>query len=214
MKCCNSIQTDTGRLFNWFAVPGRLRHRFLGFEKTQRQLIEGITEAGIEDAELLEIGCGAGYLHQSLLQDGAAHAMGVDLSSGMLAEAAKAAKAAGLEDRTDYRLGDFVQLADGLPDADITILDKVVCCYPDWEALLDSSLAKTRRLYALTYPRDRVITRAGERLLHWGMEFIHCCYQPFIHDPEMIQQRISDFGFRQRYQTLTSSWYTQVYSRL
>ncbi len=147
------------------------------------------------------------------MRDGAARAVGIDLSTGMLAEARKAAKAAGLEDRTDYRLGDFVQLAAEAPDADITILDKVVCCYPDWENLLDRSLQKTRRVYALTYPRDRVITRTGGRILHWGMELIHCCYQPYIHDPEKIQQRILEHGFEQSYQALTNSWFTQVYIR-
>jgi magnesium-protoporphyrin O-methyltransferase len=139
--------------------------------------------------------------------------MGVDLSTGMLAEARKAAKTAGLEDCTDYRLGDFVQLANEVPDADITILDKVVCCYPDWEALLDRSLEKTRQIYALTYPRDRISTRAGGRLLHWGMQLIHCCYQPYIHDPFKIQQRILEHGFSHSYQALTNSWHTQVYRR-
>jgi magnesium-protoporphyrin O-methyltransferase len=213
MTCCNPIQTDTGRLFSWFAVPHRLRHRLFGFEKTQRQLLEGIRQAGFQDEELLDIGCGPGYLHQSLLKDGATRSIGVDLSPGMLAEARKAAKTAGLEGCTDYRCGDFVQLADELPAADVTLLDKVVCCYPDWEALLNSSLAKTRRVYALTYPRDRIMTRTGSRILHWGMELIHCCYQPYIHDPQKIQQRILEHGFQQNYEALTNSWYTQVYVR-
>jgi SAM-dependent methyltransferase len=210
MNCCNPIQTDTGRLFSWFALPYSVRFRLFGFEKTQRHLLEGITEAGFDSATLLEIGCGPGYLHRALLRDGAAGAVGVDLSSGMLDEARKAAKAAGLEDRTDYRLGDFVDLAHDIPHADITILDKVICCYPDWQALLTQALAKTRRVIALTYPRDRLSTRTGERLLHWGMQLIHCCYQPYIHDPAAIQQHILEHGFRQSYQTLTSSWHTQV----
>ena len=213
MNCCNPIQYDTGRLFGWFAVPYRLRHRLFGFEKTQRQLIEGIKQVGIDDMELLEIGCGPGYLHQSLLRDGAASAVGVDLSTGMLDEARKSAKAAGLEACTDYRQGDFVRLAEDISDADITIMDKVVCCYPDWESLLDLSLRKTRRIYALTYPRDRLTTRVGERLLHWGMQLIHCCYQPYIHDPEKIRQCILEHGFQMKYHALTSSWHTQVFMR-
>ncbi|MEN8168473.1 MAG: class I SAM-dependent methyltransferase, partial [Pseudomonadota bacterium] len=68
-------------------MPQRLRFRLFGLEKTQRQLIQGIKQAGLDGAELLEIGCGPGYLHQALLQSGAAHATGVDLAEGMLAEA-------------------------------------------------------------------------------------------------------------------------------
>ena len=45
------------------------------------------------------------------------------------------------------------------------------------------------------------------------MELIHCCYQPYIHDPEKILQRIRELGFQLSYQALTNSWYTQVYIR-
>lgn len=213
MNCCSPIQTDTGRLFSWFALPHRLRFRLFGLEKTQRQLIQGIKQAGLDGAELLEIGCGPGYLHQTLLRSGAASATGVDLAEGMLTEARTAAQVAGLEKRTEYRLGDFVELANELPDADITILDKVVCCYPDWQALLDRSLEKTRRVYALTYPRDRTFTRAGGRIMSWGLNLINCCYQPYIHDPALIEQRILEHGFQKTYEVLTSGWHTQVYTR-
>jgi SAM-dependent methyltransferase len=213
MNCCSAITIDTGRLFSRVADLNRLRFRWFGFEKTQRQLIEGIQSAGLEGAELLEIGCGPGYLHQALLRRGAARATGVDLSEGMLAIARAEAQANDLEERTDYRLGDFVQIADEVSEADITILDKVVCCYPDWQALVDRSLEKTRRVYALTYPRDRVATRAGVRLLRWGLKLMSCCYQPYLHDPKQIEARILGYGFIRRHTSQTINWLTQVYIR-
>lgn len=213
MNCCTTIRTDTGRLFSWFAALHRLRFRLLGFEKTQRQLIDGIEQAGVSGAELLEIGCGPGYLHHSLLQSGAARATGVDLAEGMLTEARSASRAAGLNQCTDYRLGDFVELAEEIRDADITILDKVICCYPEWQILLDRSLEKTRRVYALTYPRNRYATRAGVRAMHWLLSLFRCCYQPYIHDPEQIRKRIHEHGFYLTHAVLTTAWHTQVYSR-
>jgi magnesium-protoporphyrin O-methyltransferase len=132
----------------------------------------------------------------------------------MLTLAQMQAKTRGLEQRTAYRLGDFVEIADDLPPADITILDKVVCCYPDWEALIDATLKKTGRLCALTYPRDRSSTRAGVRLMSFGLRLVGCCYQPYLHDPEQIQTRIREHGFRRTYQALTASWLTEVYSRI
>lgn len=213
MTCSCAITNDTGRLFSRLAGLHRLRFRVLGFEKTQFQLMEGIRQAGIQGARLLEVGCGAGYLHQTLLQEGAAIAIGVDLSRGMLEMARQGAERKALLDRVDYRLGDFVCLADDIPSADITILDKVVCCYPDWQGLLAQSLTRTRRVYALTYPRDRAAARVGIRLLRWGLSVSGCCYQPYIHDPAEIELRILGEGFEKRYQALTSSWITQVYSR-
>ena len=96
MTCCSPVNSDTGRLFSRFAELNRLRLRWLGPESTQRQLIEGMREAGLDGAELLEIGCGTGYLHRVLLQMGAARATGVDLSDKMLAIARTEAEAAGL----------------------------------------------------------------------------------------------------------------------
>ena len=64
-------------------------------------------------------------VQRRLLCDGAQRATGVDLSAGMLAAAREAAARHGLADRTTYLHGDFVQLAEQLPRADIVILDKV-----------------------------------------------------------------------------------------
>jgi SAM-dependent methyltransferase len=212
MNCCTPIARDTGRLFSGVARWDRLRFRTLGFEKTQRRMIEGLDGAGLEGSTLLEIGCGSSYLHQALLRDhGASRATGVDLSAGMLALAREAAAAGGLSGRVDYRLGDFVQIADSLPDADVTILDKVICCYPDWKALIDCTIGKTRRLCALTYPRDRSITRAGVRIMRWAIQLSGCRYQPFIHEPGKIQARVRDHGFRLYSDALTTGWITQVY---
>lgn len=60
MSCCTLPLADTGRLFSRLAPLHRLRFKLAGFEKTQRQLIEGIQAAGLAGAELLEIGAGAG----------------------------------------------------------------------------------------------------------------------------------------------------------
>ncbi|MGF1613015.1 MAG: class I SAM-dependent methyltransferase [Gammaproteobacteria bacterium] len=212
IACCVSNR-DTGRFFSRLAGLYRLRFRLFGFERTQRQLMEGTRGVGLHGAELLEIGCGAGQLHQTLLEEGAARALGVDLSQTMVAVAHAQAKARGLEHRAAYRVGDFVQIADELPAADITILDKVVCCYPNWQALVDATLTKTRRACALTYPRDRLVTRAGMWLMGAGLRWLGCCYQPYIHDPEQIQARIREHGFRQTFEAVTASWMTQVYKR-
>ncbi len=213
MNCCSGIATDTGRFFSWLVGLHAIRFRLLGFEKTQRQLIDGIKRSDVSGAVLLEVGCGPGYLHQALLRAGAERATGVDLAEGMLSMARAEAQKGGLEQRTNYRRGDFVRIADDLPDADVTILDKVVCCYPDWQALLDKSLGKTRRLYALTFPRDQAITRTGVRFMGWGLNLFGCCYQPYVHDPEKIEARICGHGFRKVYAANTASWHTQVYAR-
>ncbi|MFZ0790971.1 MAG: class I SAM-dependent methyltransferase [Chromatiaceae bacterium] len=191
----------------------RLRFRLFGLERTQRQLIDGVRRAGIEGAELLEIGCGPGGLNRALLRLGASRSTGVDLSEAMLAIARADAHAEGLAERTDYRRGDFTQMAGEVADADVVVLDKVICCYPDWESLVDASLKKARRVYALTIPRDRSLTRAGLGMMRWGLSGIGCCYQPFIHDPARIDGRVITSGFRRTEEARTAWWLTRIYVR-
>lgn len=213
MTCCTVPAGDTGRFFSRLSFLHRLRYRLLGFEKNQKQLLQGIAQAGFKDCTVLEIGCGAGDLHQSLLTSGAAHATGVDLSERMLAEARASAKAAGLAERTEYRWGDFVEIADRLQDADITILDKVVCCYPDMESMVDRSLARTRRVYALTYPRDRRLTRLGVAIMARVLKLLGSEFRPYVHDPKRIRPRILIEGFQNVYTRRTAMWLTEVYAR-
>lgn len=213
MACCSIPCADTSRFFSQLARLYRWRFQMFGLEKSQRQLIAGIERAGIGDAELLEVGCGIGYLHQALLQGGASRATGIDLSARMLDEARRLARADDLTDRIDYRQGDFVKLADTVPTADITLLDKVVCCYPDPERLLKLALAKTRRVLALTYPRDRGFTRAGVALMTAVLKLSGSEFRPYIHAPAAIDRWIITEGFRQQSRVLTFEWVTAIYVR-
>lgn len=214
MSCCCIPRADTNRFFSRLAGLHRLRFRWFGFEKSQRQLIAAVQSAGIEGASLLEVGCGVGHLHRHLLTQGAWKATGVDLSVGMLEQARREALAAGLEDRTIYYPGDFVELAPSLEEADIAILDKVVCCYPDPETLLNATLDRTRRAIALTYPRDRRLTRAGVAVLARLLKLAGSDFRPWVHDPRAIRGWIEARGFqRQEPVPTTAVWQTELYLR-
>ena len=213
MGCCSTPSCGTGRFFSHMARRYRRRYLKNGLEKSQTHLVEGIQRAGLNGASLLEIGSGVGYLHQMLLKQGAARAIGVDMSEKMLEEARTLAREQGLEARVEYRLGDFIALAADIGEADITLLDKVVCCYPDAPALVQRSLEKTRRVYALTYPRDRSITRVGVMLAGWALWLVRSNFRSYVHDPRMIEADIYAAGFRKQYENQTFIWLTQVYVR-
>ncbi len=213
MACCSIHGADTSRFFSQLASLYRWRYRLLGPDKTQRQMIGLLEQTGINNAELLEIGCGIGYLHHALLRAGAARATGIDMSARMLAEAHRLAQASGLTTRTDYRQGDFVDLADRVPLADITILDKVVCCYPDPERLLKLALSRTRRVIALTYPRDRLFTRAGIGLMTAALKLSGSGFRPYVHNPADIAHWIGGAGFQQISSEQTFEWSTDIYAR-
>lgn len=211
MSCCCPHSRSANRFFSRFA--GRYRKRFekKGFEPSQKQLIEGLERAGYADASILEIGSGVGHLHQTLLEQGAASAVGIDLAAKMIDEARSWAADRCLADKTDYIQGDFIELADAIGTADITVMDKVVCCYPDADRLVHRSLDKTRYVYALTYPRNRWYVRVVMAFMAGVMKLMRSDFRSYVHDPVMIERWVRDAGFNKSYQDHNLVWLTQVY---
>ena len=213
MHCCAVPCNDTNRLFSRLAGFYRWRFRVFGFEKTQKQLLQGILDAGIDNASIMEIGCGTGHLHRKLLEQGATNATGVDISENMLDQARRLSADSALTDRTCYAQGDYADLADELDDADITIMDKVVCCYPDPERLLKAALPKTRRIIALTYPRDRVYTRVAIAVAAKTLTLLGSDFRPYVHKPEDIHRWITQQGFTPLSLKNVFAWQTEIYQR-
>ncbi len=213
MSCCCPHARSASRVFSFFARRYRKRFERKGFEPSQKNLIAGLEQVGLENADVLEIGSGVGYLHQSLLHKGAASAVGIDLAPDMIHEARRWAHEQGLSARTRYLIGDFLTLQDEIPEADVTVLDKVVCCYPDAQGLVQGSLAKTRRVYALTYPRDRWYTHLGAWCGTVFMRILRSDFRPYVHDPVQVEAWISAQGFAKRYEVRGLIWLTQVYAR-
>jgi len=213
MSCCCPHSKSGGRIFSFFARSYRRRFSKNGFEPSQVQLIEGLQRAGYKDATLLEVGSGVGYLHQTLLEKGAKTAVGIDLAPEMLEEAKNWALEKNLADRTEYIQGDFIELLDQVEPAEVTILDKVVCCYPHAELLVNASTAKTNRVYALTYPRNRWFIRAAVNISAIFLKLVGSDFRPYVHNPDKIESWILKAGFKKRYQDQTFIWLSQIYTK-
>jgi len=216
MSCCcvpNGAAEGTNKFFN--AQARRLEKQFKkkGLQKEQKHLTEGIRQSGMHDAEILEIGCGVGGLHLSLFKDGAAKATGFDISEKMIATARKLANEMGLQERTQYWRGDFVAMHENAPQVDVTILDKVICCYENAPELIARSTAKTRRVYAVSYPRPSALVRFGFRSLKVLLKLLRETFHPYYHEPRQIQQWIIENGFEKVYEKNTTIWLIQVFQR-
>ncbi|MCX6132662.1 MAG: methyltransferase domain-containing protein [Ignavibacteriales bacterium] len=180
----------------------------------QKYLLDGIGTAPLAGSTVLDIGCGVGSLHLSLLQRGAATSLGVDISEGMLQEARKFAEILGLKGRTEYVNGDFAALASSITACDITVLDKVVCCYEDICSLVISSTGKTKRVYALSHPKENILMKglfkghmALARILGWS-------FHPFWHDWAELEALVLSQGFSLTYKRTTLAWQVLVFRRL
>jgi magnesium-protoporphyrin O-methyltransferase len=188
------------------------RYRRKGLDSTAQSMVDELARRGVAGTSVLEVGGGVGGIELELLKRGAVTATNVELSHGYDDEAARLAAEAGVEERVEQRHGDFVELEASIGRADVVVMHRVVCCYPDPDVLVRAAAAHAQRLLALSYPRDRWWTRAGARVMNavlrmvWGFE-------SFIHPPAAILGAAQAQGLDPVHQGTGWLWATAVLER-
>lgn len=145
---------------------------------------------------VLEVGGGVGEIHIALLEKRTARsAVNVDLSANWEAEAADLLSERGLTDRVTRITGDFVEEAGSLPNADAVILHRVVCCYPDWKAMLTAAASRANRHIAITFPRPRLWFKAMLVIENGVHRLRRRSFRAFIHPPDAMIGFLTSSGF-------------------
>ncbi|MGD2216054.1 MAG: methyltransferase domain-containing protein [Gemmatimonadales bacterium] len=212
MSCCHCQGAQ--RVFAGRYVARNLkRYRRKGPDRTTRMLIDALAGESVEGATLLDIGGGVGVIEYELLNAGADRAMNVEAARGYIEAARDEAGRRGLADRVTIREGDFVEIADDVESADIVTLDRVICCYPDWEALVTRSLAKSRKIYGVVYPRSVWWTSIGHRLLNFSLWLTRNPFRVYAHPTVSVDAAIRKAGFVRLHYSTTMNWQIVVYRR-
>ncbi len=124
-----------------------------------RGIVDFATSQGIAGATVLEIGGGVGQLHIELLRRGASHVTNLEISENYEAEAARLLEQAGMTDRVTRHLLDVAQAPDDVEPADVVVLHRVVCCYPDYARLLSVAAGHARKTLVYSHPAANVVNR-------------------------------------------------------
>ena len=163
---------------------------------------------------LLDIGGGVGAIQHELLAAGAAHVTSVDASASYLQAARKEASRRGVEDRITYRHGDFVQLAESVPPADIVTLDRVLNVYPDWERLAGLAAAHAQRLLGLVYPRNTPMTRLVVSAMNLKLRMQRKPVRAYIRPQDAIERIARENGLAPHIaQDVGPAWHVAVFRR-
>jgi Methyltransferase domain len=167
----------------------------------------------VNGSTLLDIGGGIGTIQIELLKAGASSAVSVDASTAYIEAAQNEAGRQGLQDRIQFRHGDFVEFADGLPSADIVTLDRSVCCYSNMPALVGLSADRAKRLYALVYPRDTWWMKIGMAAVNWLQRVRRIPFQVFAHPSAAVEGILHSHGWRRRFYRVSGAWQIAVFDR-
>ena len=214
MYCCSHCQ-DAGNIFDNKTAKKELR-RYLrrGHKKTTRLLLDEIKKDGVSGLTLLDIGGGIGVISFDLLESGLECSVSVDASPAYQSVVRGEAERRGVAEKVEQVFGDYTEVCDGISDADIVTLDRVVCCYPDMEKLLDRSVDKSRRYYGLVYPRDRWMVRLAVHLGNLYFRMRRNDFRTFVHSPEVMDAGVRGKGFRVIAKRQTVAWEVAVYERV
>jgi 2-polyprenyl-3-methyl-5-hydroxy-6-metoxy-1,4-benzoquinol methylase len=169
------------------------RYRRRGLDDTALRIVEEVRRRGIEGAAVLDVGGGVGAIDLELLARGAAHATVVELSHGYDDEARRLALEFGAESRIRRRHADFVEDESSAEPVEVVVMHRVVCCYPDPELLVGSAARHSRRLLALSFPRETWWLRLGVRVANVWLRLTGGI-ETFVHSPARVVHAAEDAG--------------------
>jgi len=172
------------------------RYRRKGLDRTSRQITDLLKKRGVEGKTLLEVGGGIGAIEIDLLKAGASRAVNVELTPTYEGAAGELLDESGLADRVDRRVMDFADAGSEIEAADIVVMNRVICCYPDMPKLVGAAAEHTRGLLVMSFPNNRWWTRLGLTFVNLGFRVIRMQFRVFPHQPELILTAVEQRGFR------------------
>jgi magnesium-protoporphyrin O-methyltransferase len=211
-SCCSARGCDeffTSRM----ARRAAERYRKNGVDKTAKRMLAFLEEQGIEGATVLEIGGGVGEIQIELLKRGAARTVNLELSPGYDEEAMRLMHEADVQGRAGRRLHDIAADPESVEPADVVVLHRVVCCYPDYERLLGAAADHARRLLVFSYPPRNVLSRLllGAQNLLFRLQRKE--FRAFTHPPERMLAVVEERGLLLAYAHRPLVWQVAGFQR-
>ncbi len=166
-------------IHQWFNRQLR-RSMFLRYEHSLRAC------APIEGATILDVGCGPGHYAIALARMGAARVVGIDISPAMLEVAKDRARTAGVEDRCQFVLADFLAFS-AAEMFDFVILMGFMDYIGEAQPVVDKAISHSKRRSMFSFP-----ARAG--FLAWQRRMRYRRKTPlYMYAPKDLEQLLKKY---------------------
>jgi hypothetical protein len=172
------------------------RYRRKGLDATSRRIVDFVKGHGVEGRSVLEVGGGIGAIQIELLKAGASRAVSIELTPTYEQVAGELLRDAALTDRVERKVMDFAQAAAEVDSADVVIMNRVICCYPDMPRLAGAAADHARQLLVVSYPRGSWWMRAGLGLANLMLLVMRREFHIFLHAPRQIVATSIQHGLR------------------
>jgi hypothetical protein len=109
--------------------------------------------------------------------------------------------------------GDLVHVGGAVNIADVVVMHRVICCYPDYASLLETAAHHSRRLLVFSYPRDNWLVRCWMAVENAVRRVRGNAFRTFVHPPAAFETIATRDGFRRVRRSRTVVWSIDVYVR-
>jgi hypothetical protein len=181
-------------------------YRRKGLDATSRQIVDLLKERGVEGLTLLEVGGGIGAIQIELLKAGLARAVSVELTPSYEESAADLLREAGLQDRVERKVMDFVDAAAEVEPADIVVMNRVVCCYPDLPRLESAAADHARQTLVMSFPKERWWSKVVVWMANVGMAVARREFRLFLHPVALIAAIGESHGLKRAATRVGTLW--------
>ncbi|WP_438855970.1 class I SAM-dependent methyltransferase [Agromyces sp. M3QZ16-3] len=195
--CCGRGRARYDEVFDVrFAGDLARRYRRRGLTRPERRVAECVAAGEVAGTSVLEVGGGIGAIQLELLRQGAADTTNLELSSAYEPTANALIDEAGMRGHVRRVVGlDLATDGGRVPVADHVVLHRVVCCYPDADALLTASAAHARRSVVFSHPPRTWTSRLLTVAVNAAMRVRRREYRGYVHSPAVMYDALRSAGF-------------------
>jgi len=213
MSCCARFCVAETQFDPKVAERDLRRYQRHGPDASTRMLLAELRRWPLQGLRLLDVGSGIGIIAMELACAGLTAVTLADASPAYLEAARRQVGPLYASRPAQFVLGDFAAIASTLPDADVVTLDRVVCCYPDVDALLQAASMRARQIVAFTYHPDRWYLHAAVALENFSYRVRSNAFRAFVHSPERMASVLGAAGFVRAARRETFPWALDLYQR-
>ncbi len=93
---------------------------------------------------------------------------------------------------------DFAQSGTEVEPANVVVMSRVICCYPDMPKLAGAAAERTTGMLVISFPNRRWWHRGGMTLVNFVFRVIKMQFRVFLHQPALILVAVQQRGLKTR----------------